>query len=52
MFQRIFLSNKLSSEITIIKKFASWNDFPKLIAKSVINMSLVTAQWYNQLYYS
>ena len=37
---RICAPNKLSSEINIIKRFASWNDFPKLVVNSIINKIL------------
>ena len=33
-------SDKLKLEINLIKKFASWNDFPKAIASAIINRSL------------
>ena len=33
---RICQPNKLSSEINIIRRFASWNDFPKSVVNSVI----------------
>ena len=39
---RICAPNKLSSEISIIKKFASWNDFPKSVVNSIINKTLNT----------
>ena len=32
--------DKLKLEINLIKKFASWNDFPKAIASAIINRSL------------
>ena len=32
--------DKLKLEINLIKKFASWNDFPKTIASAIINRSL------------
>ena len=32
--------DKLKLEINLIKKFASWNDFPKAIASTIINRSL------------
>ena len=32
--------DKLKLEINFIKKFASWNDFPKAIASAIINRSL------------
>ena len=34
--------NKLSSEINTIKKFASWNDFPKSVVNSISNKTLNT----------
>ena len=39
---RICAPNKLSSEVNIIKRFASWNDFPKSVANSIINKTLNT----------
>ena len=39
---RICAPNKLSSEISTIKKFASWNDFPKSVVNSIINKTLNT----------
>ena len=39
---RICASNKLSPEINIIERFASWNDFPKSVVNSIINMTLHT----------
>ena len=39
---RICAPNKLSSEINIIKRFASWNDFPKSVVNSIINKTLNT----------
>ena len=39
---RICAPNKLSSEINTIKKFASWNDFPKSVVNSIINKTLNT----------
>ena len=36
---RIGAPNKLPSEINI-KRFASWNDFPKLVVNSIINTTL------------
>ena len=39
---RIRAPNKLSSEINIIKRFASWNDFPKSFVSSIINKTLNT----------
>ena len=39
---RICAPNKLSSEINIIKRFASWNDFPKSVVNSIINKTLTT----------
>ena len=32
----------MSSEINIIKRFASWNDFPKSVVNSIINKTLNT----------
>ena len=32
--------DKLKLGINLIKKFASWNDFPKAIARAIINRSL------------
>ena len=40
---RICPPNKLSSEINIIKRFASWNDFPKSVVSSIINKTLNTS---------
>ena len=37
---RICAPNKLSSEISTIKKFASWNDFPKSVVISILNKTL------------
>ena len=39
---RISSTNKLPSEINIIKRFASRNDFPKLVVHSIINKTLNT----------
>ena len=39
---RICAPTKLSSEINIIKSFASWNDFPKSVVNSIINKTLHT----------
>ena len=39
---RICVTNKLSSEINIIKRFASWNEFPKSVVNSIINKTLNT----------
>ena len=39
---RTCATNKLSSEINIIKRFVSWNDFPKSVANYVINKTLNT----------
>ena len=39
---RICAPNKLSSEINIIKRFASWNNFPKTVVNSIINKTLNT----------
>ena len=39
---RICAPNKLSSEINIIKRFVSWNDFPKSVVNSIINKTLNT----------
>ena len=39
---RICAPSKLSSEISTIKKFASWNDFPKSVVSSIINKTLNT----------
>ena len=39
---RICAPNKLSSEINIIKRFASWNDFPKSVVNSIISKTLNT----------
>ena len=39
---RICASNKLSSEINIIERFASWNDFPKSFVNSIINITVPT----------
>ena len=39
---RIWSIEKLPSEINIIKRFASWNDFPKSFANSIINITLNT----------
>ena len=39
---RICAPNKLSSEINIIKRFASWNDFPKSVVNYIINKTLNT----------
>ena len=39
---RICAPNKFSSEINIIKRFASWNDFPKSVINSIINKTLNT----------
>ena len=36
---RLSLTDKLSFEINIIKRFASWNDFPKSVVNSIINRS-------------
>ena len=38
----IYAPNKLSSEINIIKRFASWNKFPKSVVNSIINKTLNT----------
>ena len=35
-------TDKLLSEINIIKRFASWNDFPKSVVNSIINITLNT----------
>ena len=39
---RISAPNNLSCEINIIKRFASWNDFPKSVVNSLINKTLNT----------
>ena len=39
---RISAPNNLSCEINIIKRFASWNDFPKSVVCSIINKTLNT----------
>ena len=39
---RICSTNKLLFEINNIKRFASWNDFPKSVANSIINKTLNT----------
>ena len=39
---RLCLTEKLPFEINIIKRFASWNDFPKSVVNSTINRSLNT----------
>ena len=39
---RISSTNKLLFEINNIKRFASWNDFPKSVANSIINKTLNT----------
>ena len=38
---RICAQNKLSSEINIIKRFPSWNDFLKSIVSSINNKTLI-----------
>ena len=38
----ICLTYKLPSEINTIKRFASWNDFPKSVVNSIINKTLIT----------
>ena len=40
---RICAPNKLSSEISTIKKFASWNDFPKSVVNSIKGVTTVLA---------
>ena len=40
---RVQAPNKFSSEINIIKRFASWNDFAKLAVNSVSNKNLKTS---------
>ena len=37
---KIFSKNKLSQELKLIKKFASWNDFPKYIVNSIFRKTL------------
>ena len=39
---RVCLTDKLRSEINIIKRFASWNGFPKSVVNSIINKTLNT----------
>ena len=39
---RICSTDKLPSEINIIKRFASWNDFPKSVVDSIIKKTLNT----------
>ena len=39
---RICSKNKLRNEINIIKRFASWNDFPESVVNSIINKTLNT----------
>ena len=38
--KRICSKNKLSSELQIIKKFASWNKYPKTVVNSMIKRIL------------
>ena len=37
---KIFSSNKLPQELKLIKKLASWNDFPKYIVNSIFRKTL------------
>ena len=37
---KIFSSNKLSQELKLIKKLASWNDFPKYIVNTIFRKTL------------
>ena len=39
---RVCLTDKLPSEINIIKRFTSWNGFPKSVINSIINKTLNT----------
>ena len=39
---RICSTDKLPYEINIIKRFASWNDFPESVVNSIINKTLNT----------
>ena len=39
---RVCAPNKLSSEINIIKRFASWKDFPKSVVNSITNETVNT----------
>ena len=41
---KICSSNKLSQELQLIKKLASWNDFPKYIVNSILCKTLKAHQ--------